>query len=292
MTDPGFGYGLTAAAERDWSWIKGTVNAGYRGNSSALEREHDYRRKLIFTASLAKPLGPKSAVRLKGSRLFTLRFNSAQNSSELQAGALWRFDPDWAAAFGASFGTTNEVSNANHRFLASLRFSPTFGTASPDARLESSFQGKGSDQVGVHAASPSLAPELAVLERDEIIASASSAVMTLPSAKQVLKDVASLILQELGHISEIRTEGHTNELGPELYNLRLSQRRATAVVGFLVVQGVENQILHAEGFGKRRPKPGSEKLPQEERLTVNRRVEVIVHRPPGDEHAPRPWDEA
>ena len=110
----------------------------------------------------------------------------------------------------------------------------------------------------------------------------------LPSAKQVLKDVASLILQDLDHISGIRIEGHTNELGPDLYNLRLSQRRATAVVGFLVEQGVENPILHAQGFGKRRPKPGSEKLPREERLTVNRRVEFIVDRPPGDEHAPRP----
>lgn len=63
-------------------------------------------------------------------------------------------------------------------------------------------------------------------------------------------------------------EGHTDATGPADYNLELSQRRATAVVDYLVERGIEPERLLARGFGETQPRtsdPGNR---------ANRRVET------------------
>ena len=50
-------------------------------------------------------------------------------------------------------------------------------------------------------------------------------------------------------------EEHTDATGPEDYNLRLSQRRAEAVVAHLVGRGVAAPRLRAAGFGETRLLP-------------------------------------
>jgi len=47
--------------------------------------------------------------------------------------------------------------------------------------------------------------------------------------------------------------GHTDSDGPKGYNLLLSQRRADAVVNYLVSQGVERSQLIARGYGDTKP---------------------------------------
>src|ERR1700722_8590651 len=49
-------------------------------------------------------------------------------------------------------------------------------------------------------------------------------------------------------------DGHTDATGPELYNLGLSERRASSVVAYLVTQGLEAATLKAKGFGKSKPR--------------------------------------
>jgi OOP family OmpA-OmpF porin len=55
------------------------------------------------------------------------------------------------------------------------------------------------------------------------------------------------------NIEEIRVEGHTDAVGSEGYNLKLSIRRAEAVKAFLVKQGVPANIVKTEGFGETQP---------------------------------------
>ena len=55
------------------------------------------------------------------------------------------------------------------------------------------------------------------------------------------------------NIEEIRVEGHTDAVGSEGYNLKLSIRRAEAVKAFLVKQGVRANIVKTEGFGETQP---------------------------------------
>ena len=71
----------------------------------------------------------------------------------------------------------------------------------------------------------------------------------------------------------ISVEGHTDDVGTDAYNDRLSQRRADAVKEYLVKNGIAPQRIQTKGWGRRRP------LVQgttEDARAQNRRVEVIV----------------
>ena len=70
--------------------------------------------------------------------------------------------------------------------------------------------------------------------------------------------------------------GHTDSKGAELYNLRLSQRRAAAVMKFLVEQGIAESRLKSAGFGESRPLADNE---TEEGRERNRRVELNIRAP-------------
>ena len=49
-------------------------------------------------------------------------------------------------------------------------------------------------------------------------------------------------------------DGHTDATGAELYNLGLSERRASSVVAYLASQGLDPAFLVAKGFGKTKPR--------------------------------------
>ena len=78
-------------------------------------------------------------------------------------------------------------------------------------------------------------------------------------------------------IDNVRITGHTDRLGTEAYNMKLSQRRADAVKAYLVKQGVEARRLQAVGRGEAHPVVQcSDKDPAAliKCLEPNRRVEV------------------
>ncbi len=62
------------------------------------------------------------------------------------------------------------------------------------------------------------------------------------------------VLNNHPEITRVRVEGHTDARGRREYNMNLSQRRAEAVVRFLVRRGeVDEGRLEAQGFGPDRP---------------------------------------
>jgi OmpA-OmpF porin, OOP family len=48
----------------------------------------------------------------------------------------------------------------------------------------------------------------------------------------------------------VNVNGYTDAIGSEKYNLRLSERRAAAVVSYLVKAGVPESQLQPHGYGK------------------------------------------
>lgn len=80
----------------------------------------------------------------------------------------------------------------------------------------------------------------------------------------------------------VLVEGHTDAKGSDAYNLRLSERRAEAVAGWLgEQQGVDPTRLEERGLGEARPaapdtRPDGSDDPGARQL--NRRVEVILTR--------------
>ena len=94
----------------------------------------------------------------------------------------------------------------------------------------------------------------------------------LKAAGFILDDVVDVILSNPS-IKKIQIEGHTDNVGDDLYNLKLSQARAESVVEFLVKAGVESGRLDPAGFGEARPVSTND---TDEGRSANRRVEFLI----------------
>ena len=83
------------------------------------------------------------------------------------------------------------------------------------------------------------------------------------------------VLRFLQENTTLRVEisGHTDSDGSELYNLRLSQARAQAVVDYLVSRGISPDRLVARGYGESRPVAPND---TPENKQKNRRTELKI----------------
>jgi len=75
----------------------------------------------------------------------------------------------------------------------------------------------------------------------------------------------------------VEIEGHTDNVGGEEYNLKLSQDRANSVRTYLVSKGIKPERITAVGYGYSRPRANNE---SEEGRAQNRRIEIRVLNPP------------
>lgn len=95
-------------------------------------------------------------------------------------------------------------------------------------------------------------------------------------ARTVLAGVARGMVSQPDLMVEIA--GHTDSLGSDSYNQRLSDRRAASVKSFLISQGVAPPQLVSRGYGEREPVASND---SEAGQAQNRRVEFRVLRKPG-----------
>jgi len=92
-----------------------------------------------------------------------------------------------------------------------------------------------------------------------------------PGAREKLAKVAGIILGHPG--LKIAVEGHTDSVGGDEYNLKLSQNRANSVRAYLVSQSIDPAAVTATGFGKTMPVADNKTAAGRQ---VNRRVELVV----------------
>ncbi len=90
-------------------------------------------------------------------------------------------------------------------------------------------------------------------------------------ARPVLDEAIATLKQE-GGIAVI-AEGHTDSVGTDAYNMKLSQRRAQAVRDYLVAGGISPKRITAEGFGESQPVASNDTA---DGRAQNRRVELRV----------------
>lgn len=186
---------------------------------------------------------------------------------------------------------------AEARTLASMgKLNGTVGVERPD---QPSAQDAGQDRAELppEELCPFDAPELAVLDKAKLLADAPvSARVTAPAivvpAKVTLSsdalfdfDKSSLKAEGQKNLDDLLAKikgqnydvvlavGHTDALGSDAYNQKLSVARAESVKTYMVSQGMPAGKIKVEGKGKNQPIASND---TEEGRAKNRRVEVTL----------------
>jgi outer membrane protein OmpA-like peptidoglycan-associated protein len=92
-----------------------------------------------------------------------------------------------------------------------------------------------------------------------------------PGAREKMAKVSGILLAYPG--LKLQLEGHTDSVGTDDYNLKLSQNRADAVRDFLGEQGVSAANVTSIGLGKADPVASNDTAAGRQQ---NRRVELVV----------------
>jgi OOP family OmpA-OmpF porin len=91
-----------------------------------------------------------------------------------------------------------------------------------------------------------------------------------PAGKQMV-DEAVQVMNDKPDL-RVSVEGHTDSVGTDAYNQRLSERRANAVRDYLVSRGIDASRITSRGFGESKPSASNDTA---EGRAENRRVEII-----------------
>ncbi|MDP3823050.1 MAG: OmpA family protein [Burkholderiales bacterium] len=134
------------------------------------------------------------------------------------------------------------------------------------------------------AAAPAPAPRAAAPAPAPVAPPAATKVTYAADAffdfdKSVIKPEGKAKLDDLiGKIKDINLEviiavGHTDSVGSDTYNQKLSVRRSEAVKAYLVSKGIEKNRVYTEGKGEKQPVADNKTA---EGRAKNRRVEIEV----------------
>jgi outer membrane protein OmpA-like peptidoglycan-associated protein len=92
-----------------------------------------------------------------------------------------------------------------------------------------------------------------------------------PEAREKLAKVAGIVAGHPG--LRLAVEGHTDNVGGDDYNQKLSEQRASAVHDYLTQQGMQADWVSTKGFGKTQPVASNETASGRQQ---NRRVELVI----------------
>ncbi len=92
-----------------------------------------------------------------------------------------------------------------------------------------------------------------------------------PGAREKLARVSGILLTTAG--LNIEVEGHTDNVGSDSYNQRLSEQRASSVRDYLLRQGIMPTAVATSGFGESQPVVANDSAAGRQQ---NRRVELVV----------------
>ena len=130
--------------------------------------------------------------------------------------------------------------------------------------------------VAAPVAAPKAAPAAPVAAASKVTYAADAffdfdKAVVKPAGKAKLDDLVSKVKGI--NLEVIIAVGHTDSVGSDAYNQKLSVRRAEAVKAYLVSKGIEKNRIYTEGKGEKQPVASNK---TSEGRAKNRRVEIEV----------------
>ena len=95
---------------------------------------------------------------------------------------------------------------------------------------------------------------------------------TLTAEGRTHVDYAAQIMQQYPMVHVV-VEGHTDSVGSDAYNMKLSQRRADTVRAYLVQKGISASRIEAAAYGETHPMASNKTA---EGRAQNRRVDIVA----------------
>jgi outer membrane protein OmpA-like peptidoglycan-associated protein len=93
----------------------------------------------------------------------------------------------------------------------------------------------------------------------------------MDKSKMILNGFARYLQQNPS--IQIEIQGHTDDLGDDATNLKLSENRCKTVFDYLISKGVEKSTISFKGYGETKPKVPNT---SDENRAKNRRTEVKI----------------
>ena len=120
-------------------------------------------------------------------------------------------------------------------------------------------------------------PECINLDKDEIWQWINSKSFLTKDSKAELNKLFTLLSNN--PTIKVEIQGHTDSKGNNAYNKKLSQKRAEAVMNFLVKKGIKVSRIKAVGYGETKPiakNTNADGSDNEEGRALNRRIELKI----------------
>jgi len=100
-----------------------------------------------------------------------------------------------------------------------------------------------------------------------------------PEGKAAIDDQVVGKIAQIKRLEVVLVTGHTDRLGTEAYNQKLSERRADAVRDYLVFKGIDRAKIETIGMGEKQPVVQCDQKSMKQLIDClgpNRRVDVQV----------------
>jgi outer membrane protein OmpA-like peptidoglycan-associated protein len=230
--------------------------AAQAAKDAAAQREADARRKAADEAQR------RAVAEADTARAQSEAANAEQQKQEAQMAMLRARDAEKEA------NAAREAALAEEQKLAQEKASAISAREQAEKDAQS-LRERLKDQLNVILATRDTARGL-IVNMSDVLFDFNQATLK-PGAKEKLAKVSGILLAyPTLHVS---VEGHTDAIGSDEYNMKLSQRRADAVRDYLTSNGINQSNVQSVGMGKANPVASNDTAAGR---SQNRRVEMVV----------------